>query len=217
MMKALSEFQNKSIAPESLDPAAFFKLASGLYLITSKDDHKDNGMICNSVLQVTNTPNRLAVCVNQNNYSCELIRRSGLLNVNCLSVDAPFRLFQIFGFQSGRTADKFAGLAPLRTDNGLAVLPEFVNALFSLQVEQQIDLGTHCLFIGAVTEARVLSDRPTVTYDYYQTHIKPKPQPAVSKQWRCKICGHIYQGDVLPDDYICPICGHPKDDFELVN
>ena len=196
------------------DMSALFRIGYGLYVVTSNDGKRDNGLIVNTVTQVSDNPNRIAVNINKANYSHHVIKQTGILNVNCLSVDAPFKVFETFGFQSGRAADKFAGMAPIRSDNGLAILPKYINAAFSLKVEQYVDLGTHGMFICSVTEARVMSDRETMTYTYYQNHVKPKPQTEGKTGFVCKVCGYIYEGDVLPDDFICPLCKHGVADFE---
>ena len=196
------------------DMSALFRIGYGLYVVTSNDGKRDNGLIVNTVTQVSDNPNRIAVNINKANYSHHVIRQPGILNVNCLSVDAPFKVFETFGFQSGRTADKFAGMAPIRSDNGLAILPKYINAAFSLKVEQYVDLGSHGMFICSVTEARVMNDRETMTYTYYQNHVKPKPQTEGKTGFVCKVCGYIYEGDTLPDDFICPLCKHGAADFE---
>ena len=166
--------------------------------------------------QVTNTPNRIAVAINKANYSHHVIKQTGIMNVNCLSVDAPFSVFETFGFQSGRNNDKFKDIEPLHSDNGLAFLPRYINSFMSLKVEQYVDLDTHGMFICSVTEARVISDKETMTYTYYQKNVKPKPQTEGKKGYVCKICGYVYEGDELPDDYICPLCKHPASDFEPI-
>lgn len=193
-----------------------FKIGYGLYVVTSNDGQKDNGLIVNTVSQVTNTPNRIAVTINKDNYSHHVIKQTGVLNVNCLSTDAPFGIFERFGFQSGRNTDKFEGWAPMRSDNGLAFLPMFINAFMSLKVEQYVDLDTHGMFICTVTEARVLSDKETMTYTYYQNNVKPKPQTEGKKGYVCKVCGYVYEGDELPDDFVCPLCKHGVADFEPI-
>ena len=198
------------------DMKALFKIGYGLYVVTSNDGKKDNGMICNTVTQLTSQPNRVAVNINKANYSYHTIQKTGILNVNCLSVEAPFSVFQRFGFQSGRTVDKFEGFEPLHSDNGLAFLPRYINAFMSLKVEQEIDLGTHGMFICSVTEARVMSDKETMTYNYYQSNVKPKPEVKDKKGWVCKVCGYIYEGDELPEDFICPLCKHGAQDFEPI-
>ncbi len=198
------------------DLSALFKIGYGLYVVTSNDGKKDNGLIVNTVTQVSDNPNRVAVNINKANYSYHVIKQTGILNVNCLSVEAPFEVFQNFGFQSGRTADKFKDWTPIRSDNGLIILPKYINAAISLKVEQYVDLGSHGLFICSVTEARVMSDKETMTYTYYQEHVKPKPQTEGKKGFVCKICGYIYEGDVLPDDFICPLCKHGAADFEPI-
>lgn len=198
------------------DLTALFRIGYGLYVVTSNDGKKDNGLIVNTVTQLTDTPNRVAVNINKANYSHHIIKQTGILNVNCLSVDAPFSVFERFGFQSGRTADKFEGITPVRSDNGLIILPKYINAAISLKVEQYVDLDTHGMFICSVTEARVMSDKETMSYTYYQNNVKPKPDTEGKKGFVCKVCGYIYEGDVLPDDFICPLCKHGVADFEPI-
>ena len=195
---------------------ALYRIGYGLYVVTSNDGKRDNGLIVNTVTQVSDNPNRIAVNINKANYSHHVIKQTGIMNVNCLSVDAPFRVFERFGFQSGRNADKFEGIETAKSDNGLAILPEYINAVMSLKVEDYVDLGSHGMFICSVTEARVMSDRDTMTYTYYQNNVKPKPETDGKKGWVCKICGFIYEGDELPDDYICPLCKHGAADFEKI-
>ena len=198
------------------DLTAMFRLGYGLYVVTSNDGKKDNGLIVNTVTQVTSTPNRVAVTINKQNYSHHVIKQTGIMNVNCLTEEAPFSVFEKFGFQSGRNVDKFADCTPLRSDNGLIFLPRNINAFLSLKVEQYLDLDTHGMFICSVTEARVLSDKPTMTYTYYQDNVKPKPETEGKKGYVCKICGYVYEGDTLPEDYICPLCKHGAADFEPI-
>ena len=198
------------------DLTALFNIGYGLYVVTSNDGKKDNGLIVNTVTQVTNSPNRVAVCINKQNYSHHTIKQTGVMNVNCLSVDAPFSVFQNFGFQSGKNVDKFADWTPLRSDNGLVFLPKYINSFMSLKVENYIDLDTHGMFICSVTEARVLSDKDTMTYTYYQNNVKPKPETEGKKGWVCKICGYVYEGEELPEDFICPLCKHGVADFEPI-
>ncbi|MBR3418927.1 MAG: flavin reductase [Oscillospiraceae bacterium] len=206
----------RSDTADKNDLSALFRIGYGLYVVTSNDGTKDNGLIVNTVTQVTNTPNRVAVTINKENYSHHVIKQTGIMNVNCLSVDAPFKVFENFGFQSGRNADKFADCQPVRTDNGLVMLPHYINAMLSLKVEQYIDLGTHGMFICEVTEARVISDAETMTYTYYQEKVKPKPQTEGKKGWVCTICGYVYEGEELPEDFVCPLCKHGAADFEPI-
>ena len=198
------------------DLTALFNIGYGLYVVTSNDGKKDNGLIVNTVTQVTNSPNRVAVCINKQNYSHHTIKNTGVMNVNCLSVDAPFSVFENFGFQSGKNVDKFANWEPLRSDNGLVFLPKYINSFMSLKVEDYVDLDTHGMFICTVTEARVLSDKETMTYTYYQNNVKPKPETEGKKGWVCKVCGYVYEGDELPEDFICPLCKHGVADFEPI-
>ena len=198
------------------DLSALFKIGYGLYVVTCHDGKRDNGLIVNTVAQVTSTPNRIAVTINKQNYSHHVIKQTGIMNVNCLSVETPFKIFENFGFQSGRSVDKFSEMVPLHSDNGLAFLPKYINSFMSLKVEQYLDLDTHGMFICSVTEARVLSDKETVTYSYYQSNIKPKPETAGKKGFVCKVCGYVYEGDELPEDFICPLCKHGAADFEPI-
>ena len=198
------------------DMKALFNIGYGLYVVTSNDGKKDNGLIVNTVTQVTNTPNRIAVTINKENYSHHVIKQTGKMNVNCLTIDAPFAVFEAFGFRSGRNVNKFEGCQPLYSDNGLVFLPKHINSFMSLKVESYVDLGTHGMFICSVEEARVISDRPTMTYTYYQENVKPKPQTEGKKGYVCKICGYVYEGDTLPEDFICPLCKHGAADFEEI-
>ena len=198
------------------DLTALFNIGYGLYVVTSNDGKKDNGLIVNTVTQVTNTPNRIAVTINKDNYSHHIIKQTGKMNINCLTVDAPFSVFEAFGFVSGRNVNKFENCEPLRSDNGLVFLPRYINSFMSLKVEQYVDLDTHGMFICSVTEARVISDRETMTYTYYQNNVKPKPQTEGKKGYVCKICGYVYEGEELPEDFICPLCKHGASDFEPI-
>ena len=198
------------------DMSALFNIGYGLYVVTSNDGRRDNGLIVNTVTQVTNTPNQIAVTINKENYSHHVIKQTGKMNINCLTVDAPFSVFEKFGFQSGRSVDKFAECEPLRSDNGLVFLPKHINSFMSLKVEKYVDLDTHGMFICSITEARVISDRETMTYTYYQDNVKPKPETEGKRGYVCKICGWVYEGDTLPDDIVCPLCKHGAADFEKI-
>ena len=206
-----SETANKN------DLSALFNIGYGLYVVTSNDGKKDNGLIVNTVSQLTSTPNRISVTISKENYSHHVIKQTGIINVNCLKTEAPFKVFEAFGFKSGRNTDKFEGCEPLRSDNGLIFLPRYINSFFSLKVESYVDLDTHGLFICSITESRVLSDKETMTYTYYHENVKPKPETEGKKGYVCKICGYIYEGDVLPDDIVCPLCKHGAVDFEKIN
>ena len=200
------------------DMKALFKIGYGLYVVTSNDGKKDNGLIVNTVMQVTSSPERVTVAISKSNYSHDVIKSSGKMNVNTLTVDAPFNVFEHFGFQSGRDVDKFADCSPNRSSNGLIVLPHHINSYMSLEVEQYIDLGSHGMFICSISEAAVVSDSETMTYSYYHASVKPKPKsPAPEadgeKKYVCRICGYIHEGD-MPDDFECPICKHGKADFD---
>ncbi|MBO5715494.1 MAG: flavin reductase [Clostridia bacterium] len=198
------------------DMTALFKIGYGLYVVTSNDGKKDNGLIVNTVAQVSDNPKRISVTINKANYSHHVIKQTGKMNVNCLTVDAPFSVFEKFGFASGRNVDKFAGENVLRSDNGLVFLSKYINSFMSLTVETYVDLGSHGMFICTIDEARVISDKETMTYSYYHANVKPKPQTEGKKGYVCKICGYVYEGDPLPEDFICPLCKHPASDFEPI-
>lgn len=204
---------NQKIKEVELDPKALFNIGYGLYVVTSFDGKRDNGLIVNTVSQLTDQPLRVAVNINKANYSHNTIKTTKKLNVNCLSVEAPFEVFKKYGFASGRDTDKFAGEEVLRSANGLVVLDKYINAFMSLEVEQYVDLGTHGMFICKVVESKVMSTKETMTYTYYQKNVKPKPVEK-KKGWVCKVCGYIYEGEELPEDFICPLCKHGASDFE---
>lgn len=209
------EYQaRKSETADKNDLRALFSIGYGLYVVTTNDGKKDNGCIVNTVTQVTSSPNRIAVTINKDNYTHHVVQQTGILNVNCLSVEAPFAVFEKYGFQSGRAVDKLADIEELRSDNGLRFLPQYINAFFSLKVENYMDLGTHGMFICSITEARVINKDETMTYTYYQNNVKPKPETEGKKGYVCKVCGYVYEGDELPDDFVCPLCKHGAADFE---
>ena len=192
-----------------------FNIGYGLYVLTANEGEKDNGCIINTVMQVTSDPLQIAIAVNKKNYTNEMIQRTKKFNVSILSESAKFEIFEHFGFHSGRDTDKFASFYNTkRSPNGVLYITQNTNSYMSAYVKQEIDLGTHTLFIAQLVAAEILSDEPTVTYTYYQKNIKPRPQPAAKKGWICKICGYIYEGEILPPDYICPICKHGAADFE---
>lgn len=198
------------------DLKALFNIGYGLYVVTSNDGKKDNGLIVNTVSQVTNSPDRVAVIINKENYSHHVIKQTGIMNVNCLSVEAPFSIFEKFGFVSGRNKNKFENEEILHSDNGLVFLPRYINSFMSLKVEKYIDLETHGMFISSITEARVINNSETMTYTYYHNNVKPKPNTEGKKGFVCKVCGYVYEGEKLPDDYICPLCKHGISDFEEI-
>lgn len=205
----------------ALDPTALFTLSYGLYVLTAREGGRDLGCIVNTVTQLTENPTRIAVSVNKRNFTNEVIQRTGLFNVSVLTEAAPMDLFRHFGFQSGRDVDKFAGRTDPVSENGLRYISGPANALISGKVEQAIDCGTHMLYIALVTEARKLSDAPSMTYAYYFANVKPRPQPKPAQEkprrgFVCRICGYFYEGDELPPDFICPLCKHGAADFEPV-
>ena len=204
----------------AIDPAAMFKISYGLFLLTVKDGEKDNGCIINTTMQITATPLRISIAVSKANYTHDIIAKTGLFNVSILSTNTPFTVFERFGFHSGRNTDKFAECGcDNRLNNGIRYAPKYGNTAISGKVVDSYDYGTHTVFIADVTESIVLSNEPSVTYQYYFDNIKPKPQlveksEEKKKGFRCKICNYIYEGDVLPDDFICPLCKHGVVDFE---
>ena len=210
-------FVPQETAPAAVDNNAMFKLSYGLFVLTARDGQKDNGCIINTVTQLTDTPKRITIAVNKQNYTHDMIMQTGMFNVSVLTEEVPFKVFQHFGFQSGREVDKFAeGQAAARSRNGILYLTDYTNAFLSASVVEAKDYGTHTLFIADITQAQVLSEAPSVTYAYYFAHIKPKPAPVEEnkKGFVCKICGYVYEGDELPADFICPLCKHGAEDFE---
>lgn len=206
-----------------MDKKATYKLSYGLFVLTAKQGDKDNGCIVNTAIQAASEPNQLSICVNKQNYTHDMIKDTGVFNVSIISEEARFDLFKRFGFQSGRDVNKFENYSYMsRGDNGLYYVTEGTNAFISVKVDKVIDLGSHSMFIGEITDMEVLSNIPSVTYAYYLDNIKPKPK-AVGETldgktiWRCTICGYEYVGEELPKDFICPICKHPASDFEKVN
>ena len=220
-IQALAEELAASYAPvqvqeDFVDPTALFNIGYGLYVVTTRDGEKDNGLIVNTVTQVTDTPRRVAVTVNKRNFSCDTIAKTGILNISTLSQDTPFKVFEHFGFQSGRDTDKFADFTHTqRSSNGLLFLDKYANGYISCKVISQIDLQTHVMFLCDVTQCVRLSEAETMTYTYYQKNVKPKPD-ADKHGYVCKVCGYVYEGDVLPEDYICPLCKHGAADFEPI-
>lgn len=197
-----------------MDSRVLFNIGYGLYVVTTKDNN-DNGCIINTVMQVTSDPCQIAIAVNKRNLTQQMISRTRKFNLSVLSEQASFDIFKHFGYQSGRDVDKFANLSDVkRSSNGLYYITQGTNSYMSAYVQQEIDLGTHSLFIGQLVAAEMLNEVPTMSYDFYQKNIKPKPQNENKKGWRCKICGYIYEGENLPQDYICPVCKHGAADFE---
>lgn len=197
-----------------MDTKALFKIGYGLYVLTAKDE-KDNGCIINTVMQVTSNPLQVAIALNKKNYTNEMIQKTRKFNLSILSEKADFSIYEHFGYKSGRDTDKFATFCDVkRSPNGLLYITKGTNAYLSAYVQNEIDLGTHSLFIGQLVASENLNDDKSATYDYYQNNVKPKPENTVKKGWRCKICGYIYEGEDLPVDYICPICKHGAVDFE---
>lgn len=205
-----------------MDIKAMYKLSYGLFVLTTKDGDKDNGFLTNTAIQVTSQPNQLSVCINKRNFTHDMVMKTGVFTVSTLSRDANLDIFTRFGYQSGKDVDKFADFTDCkRGSNGIYYITKGTNSYISVKVLKTVDLGTHTMFVGEVTDMEVLSDQESITYDYYQNHIKPKPEAVGKSQdgktvWRCSVCGHEYVGDEMPDDYICPVCQHTADYFEQV-
>ncbi len=201
-----------------MDSAALFKIQYGLFLISTREGERDNACVSNVLAQVASSPLRVSLAISKRNFTCELIERTGRFNASTLTVEAPFSLYERFGFQSGRDVDKFAGLETVRSANGLVYEPRFANAYLSCKVVESLDLGSHRLFIAEVEDAAVLSDVESATYEYYRSNVKPKPAPVATdvKGWRCSVCGYVHEGAELPSDFVCPVCKHAATDFEKI-
>jgi flavin reductase (DIM6/NTAB) family NADH-FMN oxidoreductase RutF len=202
-----------------MDTKALYSLSYGLFVLTARENDRDNGCIINTAMQVTSQPNRISITVNKANHTHDMIHRTGVFNLSVLGERTPFSVFERFGFSSGRDVDKFAGddVSP-RSENGVRYLGEYANALLSGRVFAEVDCGTHTLFLADLTDAAVLSDAPSMTYAYYFANVKPKPQPKPEEKtgWVCKICGYVYEGEELPADFVCPLCKHGAEDFERI-
>ncbi len=205
-----------------MDRKAMYKLSYGLFILTAREGEKDNGCIINTAIQAASEPNQLSICVNKANYTHDMIKRTGKFTVSVLSQKATFELFKYFGFQSGRKVNKFENFSSCaRGQNGIYFINEGTNAYLSVDVSKIQDLESHTMFIGEITDMEVLSDIPSVTYTYYQDKIKPKPEAVGRSEegkiiWRCSVCGYEYEGEELPEDFICPLCKHPASDFERI-
>lgn len=196
---------------------ALFKIGYGLYILSAHEQGKDNACIINALMQITSEPLQIAICINKNNYTCEMIQHTKKFNISVLTENVEFETFKNFGYQSGKYIDKFANFNNTkRSSNGILYINKHTNAYFSAYIHQEIDLGTHIMFIAQIVEAEILSENSTVTYDFYQKNIKPKPQKTNKTGWRCKICGYIYENEILPNDFICPTCKHGAIDFEKI-
>ena len=205
-----------------MNTKAMHKLSYGLFVLTAKENKKDNGCIINTAIQAASEPNQLSICVNKSNYTHDMIFRTGEFNVSTINQNADFELFKHFGFQSGKNTNKFENFSDFkRSKNGIAYITEGINSYISVKVNKTVDLGSHTMFIGEITDMDVLNDVPSATYEYYLNNIKPKPEAVGTTNdgqtvWRCTICGYEYVGEELPDDFVCPLCKHPASDFEKV-
>lgn len=220
--RGCADGKNYRIEEKLMDKKAMYKLTYGLFVLTAKAEGKDNGCIINTAIQAASEPNQMSIAVNKANFTHDMIRQTGAFTVSIISQDANFELFKRFGFQSGKDVDKFEGFTGYGIGaNGIRYITEGTNAYISVKVEKTEDLGSHTMFIGTITDMEVLSQTSSVTYEYYQNNIKPKPQAAGKTKdgetvWRCRICGYEYKGAELPEDFICPLCKHPASDFEKV-
>ncbi len=205
-----------------MDKKAMYKLSYGLFVLTAKDEEKDNGCIINTAIQASSMPNQLSICVNKANLTHDMIVKTGKFTVSVISQNAGFDLFKHFGFQSGKDVDKFKNFEKCkRGENSIYYITEGTNAYISVNVSKTEDLGSHTMFIGEITDMEVLSETPSVTYDYYLKNIKPQPENVGTTTdgktiWRCTICGYEYVGEELPEDFVCPLCKHPASDFEKI-
>lgn len=199
-----------------IDSKALFNLSYGLYVVTSHDGIKDNALIVNTVVQLTSKPLMVSVTISKENYSHDVIKNTKKMNVNCLTVDTPFDIFKKYGFASGKDVDKFENEKVERSDNDLVVMSKYINSYLSLEVENYIDLGTHGMFICQVTEAKTINKVETMTYSYYHQNVKPKPGVKQTHSYQCSICGFVYEGEELPEDYVCPLCKHGAEFFEKI-
>lgn len=204
-----------------MDTKSVYKISYGLYVLTASQGDKDNGCIINTLSQLTSSPMQISVTVNKANLTHDMIKATGVFNVSVIDNSADFSLFRHFGFQSGRNAQKFGTpdsykFSPCYADNGVIYVKSGANAFLSGKVVNDIDLGTHTMFIAEMTGGEVLSDKPSMTYEYYQQNVKPKPAQTAEKKsgWVCKVCGYIYEGEELPEDFVCPVCKHGREDFE---
>lgn len=195
-----------------------FSISYGLYILTAEENGKDNGCIINTLIQQTDTPKRISITVNKQNYTHDMIKRTGKFNVSILTTETPFEIFKHFGFQSGRDTEKFfKNPSETRSENGVLYVTGCTNGYISGKVTEEIDMGTHTMFIADITESEALSDKESLTYAYYHKNIKPRPQPRPEKKgYRCKICGYVYEGEELPGNFVCPVCKHGADDFEKI-
>lgn len=203
-----------------MDAKALFKLSYGLFLLGSKTGEKQNACITNTCMQITSNPVKVAIAVINANYTCEMIKESGVFALTILDESCPYEMIENFGYQSGRNADKFADYTPNQDENGCPYLEQYACAVLSCKVESAQTIGTHTVFIAEVVDAKIVSDKEPLTYAYYQKNIKPKRN--IDKQekkivgWRCKVCNYMYEGETLPEDFVCPWCGHGAEDFEPV-
>ena len=212
----------ESEAPAALDVDndVFKRFSYGVEVLTTRVDGKDYGCIINTAGQVASCdPKKITISVIKKNNTCDMVAKAGKFNISILTQDAPYKLFQRFGFQSGRDVDKCADVSYTeRMSNGIRYIPEYTNAVLSCEVIDVKDVETQVLYIANVVEAKVLSSAPSCTYAYYHAHIKPKKNPAPERGegYVCKVCGYFHEGSELPDDFVCPLCKHGKDDFEHV-
>ena len=223
-----------------MDPKALYNISYGLYLITSKKGEQINGQTANSLIQVTAEPPAIAIGLNRKNLTNEFIKESKVFAVSILSQDAPLNLIGQFGFKSGRDKNKFDQVNYKLGKTGVPIVLDNTLACLEVKVTQEMDVGTHTIFVGEVVESEVLKDGEPMTYAYYHqvkrgttpktapTYHKEERKPAAAK-YQCTICGYTYDpekgdpdGDItpgtpfedIPDSWTCPVCGASKDQFE---
>ena len=200
-----------------IDLNTLYQIEYGLFVVSTRMGKKDNGCIINAFQQVALTPPWLCLSISKLDYTCEIIQKTGEFCASILTESASFDIFRRFGFQSGRTLNKFANFPDVkRSESGLLYLIKDCNGYICGKVREEKDLGSHVIFLADTTETQTLSTDPSLTYAYYFKHTKPAPPKTKTKGYRCKICGFVYEGEPLPDDYICPICKHPASDFEKI-
>ena len=203
-----------------MDNKALYKLSYGVFMLSTKAGDKVNGCITNTCMQVANSPTRVAISVLNTNYTCDLIKESGVFALSILDETVTFETIKYFGFRSGHDVDKMSELI-LPTDvNGIPYMGWQTCAVISCRVVSQTDLGSHMLFVAEVEDAQVINEHAPLTYADYQNKVKPKPEKKLEDRkiigWRCKICKYVYEGSELPADYACPLCGHGAEDFEPI-
>ena len=226
-----------------MDLKALHQITYGLYVITSAKGGKFSGQIANTVLQVTSEPPTIAVCINKQNLTHEFIHDSHVFVASILSQETPLSFIGAFGFKSGRDVDKFAQVNYRLSETGAPILLDHALAYLGAKVINEVDVGTHTIFIGELVEAEQVKQGQPMTYAYYHevkrgttpktapVYIEERKEAKKMAKYQCTVCGYIYDpelgdpdGDIkpgtpfeqIPDDWVCPVCGASKDQFEKV-